>query len=162
TLERPAIRTVTVLGPDDRPVAGLRIAPVALRNPNRRFDLQTLPDEWVERFMVTSDTKGAAALACLPPNLVPLSIRIPGPGVAPHTVPLDAPQAKDIVLKLGRPGRVVGIVRSASGAAMTDVPVEVWVQRLGTLPGDPANLHRRITPDEILRLDSGPLRTGAQ
>ena len=62
------------------------------------------------------------------------AIRVAGPGVAPHTLPLDVPQGKDIVLKLGRSGRVVGIVRTASGEPLADVPVEVWVQGSGTLP----------------------------
>ncbi len=160
TLERPAIRTVTVLDPEDRPVAGLRVAPVTLRYATGRLGWLTLPDEWVDRFTVTTDDRGAASLTSLPPSLVPLSVRVAGPGVAPHTLPLDAPNGKDLVLKLGRPGRVVGVVRSTSGAPLADVPVEIWVQGSGTVPDD--ILHRRIAPDEILRLDPGPLRTGPQ
>jgi hypothetical protein len=38
---------------------------------------------------------------------MPLSVRVDGPGVAPHTLPLDVPQGKNAILKLGRPGRVV-------------------------------------------------------
>jgi len=93
-----------------------------------------------------------------------LSIRVAGLGVAPHTLPLDVPQGQDVVLKLGRSGRVVGIVRTAFGVPLADVPVELWVQGSGTLPsdlGDPRG-NRRITPDEILRLDPQPLKTGPQ
>ena len=85
---------------------------------------------------MTTDAKGVATLTYLPQSMVPLSIRVAGPGVAPHTLPLDVPQGRDIVLKLGRPGRVVGIVRTASGQPLADVPVELWVQGSGTLPSD--------------------------
>lgn len=159
TLEPPAPRTIAVLGPDDRPVAGLRVAPAMVREVNRRFGL-TLPEGWSDRFAATTDADGKVALTCLRAGMVPQSIRIAGPGVAPHTMPVDRPQGKDLVLKLGRPGRLVGIVRSASGEPMADVPVEVWVQGSGTVPSNSLNL--RIVPDEVLRLGPGPLRTGAQ
>ena len=85
-----------------------------------------------------------------------------GPGVAPHTLPLDVSQGKDIVLKLGRPGRVVGIVRTASGAPLADVPVELWVRGSGTLPAGVRRGfgERRITPDAIVRPRSAAAENG--
>ncbi len=113
---------------------------------------------------MTTDAKGVATLTYLPGIMTPLSIRVAGPGVAPHTLPLDVPQGKDIVLKLGRSGKVVGIVRAESGVPLVDVPVELWVQGSGTLPSDVGNPrgNRRVTLDEILRLDPRPLKTGPQ
>ena len=83
--------------------------------------------------------------------MLPLSIQVAGPGVAPHTLPLDVPQGRDAVLKLGRPGRVVGIVRTASGVPLADVPVELWVQGADIRRSDfgPSFGARRITSDEI-------------
>jgi len=96
--------------------------------------------------------------------MVPMSIRVAGPGVAPHALPLEAPQGKDLVLKLGGFERVVGIVRNASGVPLGDVPVELWVQGSGRLPSGVgiARGNRRITSDEIVRFDPRPLKTGPQ
>ena len=133
---------------------------MTLRNANGRPSWLTLPDAWVDRFAVTTDARGVATFDFLPPTLVPLTIRISGPGVAPHTIPLEGAQANAIVLKLGRPGRVVGIVRSTSGAPLGDVPVEIWFRARDAVPGD--FLNRRIATDEVVRLDPGPLNTGPQ
>ncbi len=101
-----------------------------------------------------------ATLTYLAQTMVPLTIHVAGPGVAPHTLPLDAPLGK-AVLKLGRAGRVVGIVRTASGQPIADVPVEVWVQGSSTFMAS-TRTNRSITPDAILRLDPQPLKTGPQ
>ena len=96
---------------------------------------------------------------------MPVSIRVAGSGVAPHSLPLEMHQGRNAVLKLGRPGRVVGIVRTASGVPLADVPVELWVQGGRTSAERPFGerfANRRITPDEILRLDPEPLKTGPQ
>ena len=105
-----------------------------------------------------------ATLSYLSKAMVPLSIRVAGPGVAPHSLPLDVPATRNAVLKLGRPGRVVGIVRTAAGVPLADVPVELWVQGADIRRNDfgERGPSRRITSDEILPLDQGPLKTGAQ
>jgi hypothetical protein len=70
------------------------------------------------------------------------------------------------LLKLGRPGRLVGIVRSDSGQPLHDVPVMVWVRASGTKPGGAgmARARRRATPTEIVDYASelDPPRTGLQ
>ena len=133
TLNEPAKWTVTVFGPVDRPVGGLRLMPRSLRRTDGRTARQMFVDAALEEpLTVTTDDKGIATLAYLDANMAPLSISIVGAGVAPHTLPLDTPQGKNVVLKLGRPGRVVGIVRTASGQPLAGVPVELWVQGSGT------------------------------
>ncbi len=112
---------------------------------------------------VTTDAKGVATLTCLPGNMALLSVRIVGPGVVPHTLPLDVTQGKSVVVKLGRPGRVVGIVRTASGQPLAGVPVELWVQGSVTLPSDVLAVgYRRITANAIIQIDQEPLKTGPQ
>ena len=162
TLDHPAKWTITVLDPDDRPVAGLQLTPRLFRRTTSMA--LTAPDGSLEPLTVTTDIKGTATLTYIPGMMVPLSIRVAGQGVARHTMPLDVSRGKDVVLKLGRPGRVVGIVRAASGEALGDVPVELWVQGSGTLPAGirSGRGDLRITPDEIVRLDPQPLRTGPQ
>ena len=134
TLDQPVKWTITVVGPDDRPIAGLRLAPRKLRSSVRRPTMSVLtivPDELLEPLTVTTDAQGVATLSYLSRNMVPLSIEVTGPGVAPHTLPLDTPTGRRSILKLGGSGRVVGIVRTASGEPLADVPVEVWVQGAG-------------------------------
>lgn len=164
TLDQPAKWTITVIGADDRPVAGLRLAPHAFRRTDRRNTVPEVPREWLEWLTVITDANGVATLNYLSGVMAPLSIRVGGPGVAPHTLPLGQPQGRTSVLKLGRPGRLVGIVRSASGAPMPGVPVELWVQGPNVLWSDfgDSRGNRRIAPDEILRLGPEPLKTGPQ
>jgi hypothetical protein len=162
TLGQPAKWTITVLSPDDRPIAGRRLTPRLLQS--TRPPTLSVPDGLIEPLTVTTDAKGAATLPFVPSTMVPLSIRISGPGVAPHTLPLDTSRGNDIVLKLGRPGRVVGIVRTAAGAPLANVPVELWVRGSGELPAgvEKGFGERRVTSDEVVRLDPQPLNTGPQ
>ncbi len=163
TLDQPAKCTITVLGPDDRPIAGLRLTPHMLRRTDRRH-VPNIPDALRKPLTTTTDTKGVATLTYLPGIMMPMAIQVAGPGVAPHTLALDVPQGRDAVLKLGRSGRLVGVVRTASGVPLADVPVELWVQGADIRRSDfgPSFGSRRITSDERLRLDPQPLKTGPQ
>lgn len=159
TLEEPAKREMTILGPDDRPMRGLRIAPYAFRSAGRSRRSLTVPEEWVDRLTTTTDANGTATLTCLAPNMQLLAIRVAGPGIAPHTLPINT-AAGNGVLKLSRPGRLVGIVRTTAGQPLTDVPVEVWVQGAGT--GSSRLINQSITPTEVVRFDPPALKTGPQ
>ncbi len=163
TLEQPSKCTITVVGPDDRPIAGLRLTPHMLRRTDGRY-VPTVPDALREPMTATTDTRGVATLTYLPKIMMPMAIRVAGPEVAPHTLALDVPQGRDAVLKLGRAGRLVGIVRTASGMPLAGVPVELWVQGADIRRNDfsPSFGSRRITTDEILQLDPRPLKTGSQ
>ena len=163
TLDQPVNYTITVVGPDDRPVAGLRLTPRLLGRTDPRR-VPGVPGEWLEPLAATTDAKGVATLTYLPKIMVPLSVRVVGPGVAAHTLPLDMAGGRNAAVKLGRSGRVVGIVRTVSGVPLANVPVELWVQgadirqnNVGVPGGD-----RRMTLDEIIRPDQEPLKTGPQ
>ncbi len=104
-LAQPAKWTITVVGPDDRPIAGLRLAPTRLRRTvGRQATLSEVPDALLEPLTVTTDAKGVATLTYLPQKTVPLAIRLAGAGVAPHTLRLAGPKEMNTVLKLARPG----------------------------------------------------------
>jgi hypothetical protein len=162
TLAQPARWTITVLGPEDRPIAGLRLAPtILLSTVGRTTHAWDVPDALLEPMTATTDARGVATPTYLPPGTVPRSIQVSGPELAPHTVSVKKPQGNDIVLKLGRPGRLVGLVRTASGQPMADIPVEIWVRGWGTIRSAD-RVPERITPDAILRLGPQPLKTGPQ
>ncbi len=157
TLGQPVKRTITVLGPDDRPIEGLRLAVRSLRRGNSRVATQ-IPEELLGRLTVTTDSKGEATLSYLPPGMEPVAVQVAGPGIAAHARPLtDLPRKG--TLKIGRTGRVVGIVRGESGQPLAGISVVVWVRTFGTLPSD---MYDTNGPPEPIRFDSRPMTTGPQ
>jgi hypothetical protein len=157
TLEEPLKRTIMVVGPDDQPVKGVRLSPRSLRRSNSNFPMQ-LPEELRARLAVSTDAKGEATLAYLPRGLEPLTAEVSGPGIAKHTIPL-IDRAQRPTLRIGRTGRLVGVVRGESGEPLAGIPVAVWVKPSGTLPVGISDVN---SPPEKIRFDSEPLATGAQ
>jgi RNA polymerase sigma factor (sigma-70 family) len=158
TLEQPMNRTITVLGADDRPIEGLRLVPRSLRRGNAR-SASPIPEEWRERLTVTTDANGKATLPYLTQRMEPLTVQVAGPGIAMHTLSLtDLPQKGTI--RIGRSGRLVGIVRGESGQPLAGVSVVVWVRSSGTRPS--GMLDRNNTPTEMIRFDTQPLTTSPQ
>ena len=158
TLARPFTRTLTILGDDDRPLAGVRLAPV-LYSINDRSGYFT-PDDQIERLTVVTGADGVATLAYLPAAIDPNTVRVTAPGLVPHDLPLlHRPGSDRFTLKLGRPARLTGSVFHDSGQPAANVPVEVRVQNM---------LYDRSNPDgnrlvgnlsSPIRFDSGPIRT---
>ena len=69
TLAMPFTRTLTILGDDDRPLAGVRLAPV-MYSINDRSGYFT-PDDQIERLTVVTGAGGVATLAYLPAAIDP-------------------------------------------------------------------------------------------
>ena len=155
-LEDPVNRTITVVDRTKKPVVGLRLVPRSLRRGNRPVPLQ-IPDEFLERLTVTSDSRGEATLSYLPQVLPPLTVQVSGSEIAAHTLPL-IDLGQKLVLQVGRPGRLVGIVaRNESGQPLSGVPTAVWVRA-------PASLALGVLdprPTEMIKFNSPPL-TGPQ
>ena len=115
---------------------------------------------------MTTDAKGVATLTCLPGIMMPLSIRVAGPGVAPHTLPLEMPRGKERCpqarpLRTSGRNRPHGIRRATgrrSGGTLGSGVADIRRSDFG----ESGFGSRRITPDEILRLDPQPLKTGPQ
>ncbi len=151
TLAEPFKRTLTVLDSEDRPLAGVRLAPLLIAS------FQT-PDDWLERLTVVTAADGTAALTCLPVTIDPLSVRASAPAVATHCLPLPRRPGSDrFTLKLGRPARLAGSLAYDSGEPAGDIPVEVWVQNLLYSPAATGEL--RSGPPALIHFDSGPLRS---
>jgi len=156
TLEQPVKRTIVVVGPDDRPIAGLRLSPRSLRRGNSRVAAPS-PDELLERLTVTTDAKGEAIIPYLAPGMEPLTVQVAGPGIAAHTLALiDSPQKT--TLKIGRTGRLAGIVHGESGQPIAGVSVVVWAR---TSDIRASSLHDRNSPPEVIRFEKQPFFTGA-
>ena len=134
-LEEPVKRTITVVGPHDLPIEGVRLLPQTF---NAGVTLAaSIPGEWVERLTVTTDAKGVATIPYLSRAMSPMTARVSGPRLAPHTLAIPAEPGKDpiaLVLKLGRAGRLAGVVRTESGQPVADVAVEVWIRAAGVRP----------------------------
>ncbi len=158
TLPEPSRRTLTILSPDGRPLAGVRLAPVLCE-----FDqthLFQMPDDRLEPLTVTSGADGAATLSYFPSGIGPITVRVTAPGIARHDLPLlDRPAHDRITLKLGRPARLAGSVFNDSGQPVRDVPIEVWVENTYRMPGQLA-VQWKVSPS-LIRFDSGPVRTQA-
>jgi RNA polymerase sigma factor (sigma-70 family) len=156
TLEDPVKRTITVVGHDHRPIAGLRLVPRSLRRGNSSFAMP-IPEGLLERLTVTTDAQGAATLDYLPRGTEPLTVQVAGPEIAAHTLSLaDFPQKT--MLKIGRTGRLVVVVRRESGEPLANISVAVWVKASDTLPSGVFN----NDPPDMIRFGSQPLATGAQ
>ena len=161
TLSGPAKWTITVLGPDDRPLrdfASLRTRSGHRSSPRRR----SVADGLIEPLTVTTDGKGKATLPHLAGNdgaLVDSGRRF---GWRPAHVATRRVAGKERCPQAGPPGRVVGMsVRHR----LPSWPASRWSSGFrgsGTYPENPVGLgERRITCDDI-RLDPQPLKTGPQ
>ncbi len=158
TLAEPLRRTLTILGPDDRPVSGVRVVPVLCAFDRTRL-FQT-PDDRLERLTISSDPDGVATLPYFPSGMDPVTLRVRAPGIAPHDLPLDDRQAHDrLTVKLGRRASLAGSVFNDSGQPARDVPIEVWVENTYRMPGEP-DVQWKVSPS-LIRFDSGPVRTDA-
>ncbi len=163
-LVEPVTRTITVVGPDGKPIEGLRLVPRSLRLGPTRIPA-TIPEDLDEELKVTTDAKGVATIPYLSRAMNMLTVWVYGPGIARHTLALaEEPGTVDHVLKLGGTGRLVGVVRSERGEPLHDVPLEVWVRATGDRPnnvGIPRG-RRRATPTEVIPFNTDPPRTGPQ
>ena len=127
TLGQPAKWTITVLSPDDRPIAGLRLTPPLLQSTRSPHTL-SVPDGLFEPLTVTTDAKGAATLTVrTPARWCPSRSEYRALELRHTRCPLTRTR-EDVVLKLGRPGRVVGIVRTAAAPPR---PTSRWSSGFG-------------------------------
>jgi RNA polymerase sigma factor (sigma-70 family) len=164
TVEDPVNRTMTVVGHDGRPIEGARVVPRLLQIGGTR-SAASIPEEWLQELGRITDEKGAVAITCVPRSMNMLTFNLVGAGIAQHTLEVPPPEGNDkYVIKLGRIGRLVGVVRNESGEPVVDVPVSVWVRASGTrLPavGAPRG-RRRATRTEAIGLERKLMRTGPE
>ena len=161
-LEEPLNRTIRVAGHDGRPIAGVRVVPRLLQIGSTR-NTASVPEQWLDELAWNTDKDGAVAITAVSRNTTILTVQLSGHEIARHTVEVPEPEGKDrYLIKLGKPGRLVGVVRNEGGEPMVDVPVRVWVRASGTRPPGvgPPRGRRRATRTEAVEFNSGALRTG--
>ena len=164
TLAAPLRRTVRIVGADDHPLAGVRIAPVRYATNGSRWlrDSFFTPDDRVSQLAVATGADGVATVPYLPATVELTWVRVDAPGIVPHAFPLPSrPGTDHFTLKLGRPARLAGSVFNDSGQPAASVPVEVRVENLYYLPRDPDENPKPAGLPSLIHFDSGPVRTGA-
>lgn len=161
TLAEPLPRTVTILGPDDRPLAGVRLAPVLFHTPDDRGSFQA-PDDRLERLTIASGADGMVTLPYFPATFDLVTMQVTAPGIAPHHLGFPDRRARDrLTLKLGQPARLAGSVTNDSGQPASKVAIEVWVSNTYDLPWGAGESRRAALPPHLIHFDSGPVRTRA-
>ena len=149
-------RTLTILGSDERPLAGVRLAPALCALDDTV--LFQMPDDRLERLTILTGADGVATLAYFPSGIDPMTVRVTAPGIAPHDLPLVVRPARDrITLRLGRPARLAGSVYNDSGQPAAGSPIEVWVENTHRMPLEPG-VEWKVSPS-LIRFASGPVRT---
>ena len=164
TLEDPVNRTMTVVGHDGRPIEGVWVVPRLLQIGGTR-SAALIPEEWLQELARKTDENGAVAITCVPRSMNMLTFNLVGAGIAQHTLEVPPPEGNDkYVIKLGRIGRLVGVVRNESGEPVVDVPVSVWVRASGTRSPavGPPRGRRRATRTEAIGLERELMRTGPE
>ena len=105
-IEEPVKRTIRVVGPDEKPIKGLRLFPRSLVARNSNFP-RHIPEPLRVRLTVSTDAKGEATLPYMPAGLEPVTVEVSGAGIAPQTLTLIDFATKPM-LRIGRAGRLVG------------------------------------------------------
>ena len=159
TLAKPFPRTLSILGPDDRPLAGVRLGPV-LSAINGRALFFT-PDDWLDRFTVATGADGLATLPYLPATVDPLLLRVAAPGIVSHNLSLPyRPGSDRITLKLGH--RRDCPVRSPTiRASRRRTSRSRSGRRMPTSPTNPVGNRKATLQPILIRFDSGPVGTQA-
>ena len=157
-LPTPAVRTLTILDAQGKPVAGVRIAPRMVEGENTRYPGVLVPDAWLDRLSVVTDGRGNALLPSLTGRLDLRTALITLPGPVRHVLPLPHSAGKqDVTLTLGGPARLSGRVRTSSGSPVPDATVEVWART-----ALPLNASRELyETTEPVAMAAGLLRTRA-
>jgi hypothetical protein len=148
-------RSITVLGPDGKPMEGARVVPYGILPPMEsgiRAHLM-VPDELGDRLAVTTDAAGACRLTGLARSAVAIfRIEAPGLGVQYYSPREDG--RKPIALK--PVGRVVGRVVADDPAATRGVAVVIGTQfDGGEIAGSAA-----VTTDDQGRFEVPALAAG--
>jgi RNA polymerase sigma factor (sigma-70 family) len=151
-LHKPAPKTITIEGPDSRPIAGVRVSPLAITVSGERENVH-VPDSLAEAWAVMTGPDGKATLDYLAAGDELVAVRVAAESIGTQDLPLvERPgrqvQGPEIKLRLKPTSRLAGRVRTRAGDPVADQVVEVWSEG-GMLRSNPVGFK------------TGPLRTAA-
>jgi hypothetical protein len=149
-LRKPAPKTITIEGPDGRPIAGVRVSPLAITVRGGR-GIVFVPDSLAETWAVMTGPDGKATLDYLAGGDELVAVRVTAESIGTQDLPLiERPgrgiQGTAITLRLKPTSRLAGRVRTRAGDPVADQVVEVWSEG-GMLRSNPVGFK------------NGPLRT---
>jgi Carboxypeptidase regulatory-like domain len=150
-LRRPEMRTVTVQGPDGRPVAGARIAPKVLSIFSGT--IADIPKSLSAPLAVTTGPDGRATIGYLTARDQLTTARVTTGSIGTQDIvlvedPGSGSTEPVIAIRLKKTGRLTGRIVDDAGRPVADQVVEIWSRGGGN----------RARPDAV-ELAGGPLRT---
>ena len=151
-LRTPAVKTITIEGPDGRPIAGARVAPLAITVGGGRGTIDvpvSLGDAWA----VVTGPDGKATIDYLAAADELVAVRVTAEPIGTQDILLveaanRRSQGSAITLRLKPTSHLAGRVRTRAGNPVADQIVEVWT-RGGMIATNPVGFK------------NGPLRTAA-
>ncbi len=159
-LESPQARTLTIVDAVGKPLVGARVAPRLVQTSQTRHMGVLVPDAWLSRLGVTTDSAGHAPLPALTRliDLRTVHLRLPGPRKAAHVVSLPFAESKaEATLTLGAPRMMSGRVTGPAAAPVAGATVEVWAR--GAIPIGPSR-DAHIMPERV-QTGGDPIHTRA-
>jgi hypothetical protein len=150
-LHKPSAKTITIEGPDGRPIVAARVSPIVLTVGDNRIVF--VPDLLADQWAVTTGSDGKAVLDYLAVGDELVAVRVWAESIGTQDFPLvERPGGQAagsaIHLRLKPTSRLTGRVRTRDGNPVADQVVEVW-SRGGMLAPQPVGFK------------NGPLRTAA-
>ncbi len=143
-------RRFTLRGPEGRPLAGVRLAPLTVRPRQPGYVPVTLPDVLVDRMEAATGPDGRVELACLEATTELYVVRATIPGLGTHalSLPDDRVKSEAVVLDLQPVGRMAGRVLRNDGKPASGAEVDIWSRSGSSASHQP------------VRFEAGPVRTG--
>ncbi|MGP0062323.1 MAG: carboxypeptidase regulatory-like domain-containing protein [Isosphaeraceae bacterium] len=152
-LEKPEPRPVRVEGPEGRPIAGVRIAPLIVYVFNKSSAV--IPETLAAPLAVVTGSDGRATLNYLAARDQLVAVRVSADSIGTQDFLLvDRPGRGSvepvIAIKLRKTSRLAGRIVDGAGEPVADQVVEVWSRGGGN----------SLRPNSV-ELRGGPLRTSA-
>ena len=157
-LHKAVPKTITIEGPDGRPVAGARISPRLVSLALRDTPI-AVPDSVAELRAVTTGPDGKATLDYLANGALLFAVRITAESIGTQDFQLigsrDVDPGTTITLRLKPTTHLSGKVRNRAGEPIANQPVEIWFKGTVRLEANPV----RFKNGQLLTSADGSFQT---
>ncbi len=154
-LKKPWPRTITIEGPDGKPIVGAKVSPESVVFvTGRRRRTPSLPDSVAQSLTATTVRDGKVTFDCVarPDQLFAVQVSTPSIGRQSLLVsdePIQSLNWTAATIRLKSTSRIAGTVKTAAGEPCAGVPIEIYSQTKPWLTARP------------VEFESGPARTVA-